>query len=99
MKRVDRLLLQVQNAQRLDALQLSVAFIDKNEQSGKWEAIADLWDGKPQGETRRLTMVCDTEEEAIAAVDEVNELHQPTGKRASEGYRPVVIMGYNHVTE
>lgn len=99
MKRVDRLLLQVQNAQRLDALQLSVAFIDKNEQSGKWEAIADLWDGKPQGETRRLTMVCDTEEEAIAAVDEVNELHQPTGKRASEGYRPVVIMGYNHVPE
>lgn len=37
-------------------------------------------------------MVCDTEEEALAAVDEVNELHQPTGKRTGAGYTPVVII-------
>ena len=92
MRRVDRLLLKVQEAYRLDALQLSVAFVEKDHKSGKWTAIADLWDGKPQGETQRLTMVCDTEEEALAAVDEVNELHQPTGKRAGNGYTPVVII-------
>ena len=92
MRRVDRLLIKVQEAYRLDALQLSIAFLEKDPVSGKWNAIADLWDGKPQGETKRLTMVCDTEEEALVAVDEVNELHQPTGKRAGAGYTPVVII-------
>lgn len=37
MRRVDRLLLKIQQAERLDALQLAVALIGKRTESGKWE--------------------------------------------------------------
>ena len=81
MRRVDRLLIKVQEAYRLDALQLSIAFLEKDPVSGKWNAIADLWDGKPQGETKRLTMVCDTEEEALAAwLSALNDWRMTRGK-------------------
>ena len=94
MRKVDRLLLKVQEAERLDILQRSVAFIEKDPASGKWKAIADLWDGVPypKGRTQRLVMECDSMEEAQKAVDEVAEAHTPTGKRARSAYTPVVII-------
>lgn len=56
MRRVDRLLLKIQEAQRLDEMQLAVSLIGKRTESGKWEVYADLWDGKFGGKTERLTM-------------------------------------------
>ena len=40
MRRVDRLLLKVQEAQRLDAMQVSVCFVEPS--GDKWRAIVDL---------------------------------------------------------
>ncbi len=83
MHRVDRLLLKVQQAERLDNLQLAVAFIEPK--GGKWEACAQLWNGKDHdkgGLTEYVKILCDTQEEALAAVDEVEKAHAPTGNRA-----------------
>lgn len=52
MRRVDRLLLKIQEAQRLDDLQLAVALIGKRTESGKWEVYADLWGRKDGRENR-----------------------------------------------
>ena len=53
MRRVDRLLLKIQEAQRLDDLQLSVALIGKRTESGKWEGTpifgTERRAGKPSG--------------------------------------------------
>jgi len=92
MRRVDRLLLKIREAERLDALHLSVAFIERKEEGGSWTVIADLWDGVPSGRTQRLTMECDTLEEAQKAVDEIEEVHTPTGKRANAGASSVCII-------
>lgn len=43
MRRVDRLLLRVREAERLDAMQVSVCFVEPS--GDKWRAIVDLWDG------------------------------------------------------
>lgn len=82
MRRVDRLLLKVQEAQRLDAMQVSVCFVEPS--GDKWRAIVDLWDGVdyPKGHTQRLTLEADTQEEVIAAIREVEAAHAPTGYRA-----------------
>lgn len=87
MRRIDRLMLKIQQAERLDELQLAVALVGKRTESGKWEVYADLWDGKTSGKTERITMEFDTLEEAEKAVAEIEEVHTPTGKRirASEG--------------
>lgn len=87
MRRVDRLLLKIQQAERLDELQLAIAFIGKRTESGKWEVYADLWDGKQSGKTQRLTMEFDTLDEAQKAVAEIEDVHAPTGQRirTSEG--------------
>lgn len=93
MRRIDRLLIQVREAEKLDALQLTVAFIEHDQTSGKWKAVANLWDGvqPPNGRTERIELECDTLEEAQEAVDGVNRVHAPTGKRAKAGAAPVVI--------
>ena len=54
MRRVDRLLLKIQEAQRLDEMQLAVALIGKRTESGKWEVYADLWGGKFGGKPSGL---------------------------------------------
>ena len=43
MRRVDRLLLRVREAERLDAMQVSVALVMPS--GYKWQAIVDLSDG------------------------------------------------------
>lgn len=40
MRRVDRLLLRVREAERLDAMQVSVCFVEPS--GDKWRAIVDL---------------------------------------------------------
>ena len=82
MRRVDRLLLKVQEAQRLDAMQVSVCFVEPA--GDKWRAIVDLWDGveAPAGRTQRLILEADTEKEAVASIREVEAAHAPTGYRA-----------------
>lgn len=92
MRRVDRLLLKIQEAQRLDEMQLAVALIGKRTESGKWKVYADLWDGKFGGKTERLTMEFDTLEEAQKAVAEVEAVHTPTGKRISSASGAVCII-------
>lgn len=91
MRRVDRLLIKIQEAQRLDALQVSVAFVEPS--GGKWRAVVDLWDGveAPNGKTERLTLECDTEAEAVAAVHEVEAVHTPTGWRAKTLGSSIII--------
>ena len=92
MRRVDRLLLKVQQAQRLDAMQVSVCFVEPA--GNKWRAIVDLWDGgkAPDGHTERLILEADTEAEAIAAIKEVEAVHAPTGHRAKT-LDSVIIVG------
>lgn len=80
MRRVDRLLLKVQQAQRLEAMQVSVCFVEPAGE--KWRAVVDLWDGVEAGRTQRLTLEADTEDEAVAAIREVEAAHAPTGYRA-----------------
>lgn len=82
MRKVDRLLIKVQEAQRLDAMQVGVCFV--NPAGDKWQAIVDLWDGVdyPKGQSERLILKADTQEEALAAIAEVKATHAPTGYRA-----------------
>jgi plastocyanin len=85
MRKVDRLLLKVQQAQRLDAMQVSVAFVEPS--GDKWRAIVDLWDGVdyPNAKTQRLELELNTMEEAVAAVEEVKAAHAPTGVMVGAG--------------
>lgn len=91
MRRVDRLLLKVQEAQRLDAMQVSVCFVQPA--GDKWQAIVDLWDGKeyPKGHTERLILEADTEKDAVAAIAEVEAAHAPTGYRAKITESVIII--------
>ena len=91
MRRVDRLLLKVQEAQRLDAMQVSVCFVQPA--GDKWQAIVDLWDGEeyPKGHTERLILEADTEEDAVAAIAEVEAAHAPTGYRAKTTESVIII--------
>ena len=91
MRRVDRLLLKVQEAERLDAMQVSVCFVEPAGE--KWRAIVDLWDGvdHPKGHTQRLILEADTEAEAIAAIEEVEAAHAPTGYRAKTLESAIII--------
>lgn len=91
MRRVDRLLIKVQEAQRLDAMQVSVCFVEPI--GSKWRAIVDLWDGVeyPKGHTERLMLEADTEEEARAAIAEIEAVHAPTGYRAKAMESVIII--------
>ena len=63
-------------------MQVSVCFVEPS--GDKWRAIVDLWDGveAPNGHTQRLILEAETEEEAVAAIREVEAAHAPTGYRA-----------------
>ena len=91
MRRVDRLVLKVQEAERLDAMQVSVAFVEPAGE--KWRAIVDLWDGvdHPKGHTQRLILETETEAEAVEAVKEVEAAHAPTGYRAKTMESAIII--------
>ena len=91
MRRVDRLLLKIQEAERLDAMQVSVCFVEPAGE--KWRAIVDLWDGveRPKGHTQRLILEADTEEEAVKAIEEVEAAHAPTGYRAKTLDSAIII--------
>lgn len=91
MRRVDRLLLKVQEAQRLDAMQVFVCFVEPA--GDKWRAIVDLWDGveAPAGRTQRLILEADTEKEAVASIREVEAAHAPTGYRAKTMDSVIII--------
>lgn len=93
MRRIDRLIMKVQEAQRLDDMALSVAFIDA-QSNGKWKVIADLWDGVPypNAKSQRLEMEYDTLEEAEQAVKDLEAVHKPTGRKAALLPDPVVII-------
>ena len=92
MRRVDRLLLRVREAERLDAMQVSVCFVEPS--GDKWRVIVDLWDGveAPNGHTQRLILEAETEEEAVAAIEEVEAAHAPTGNRIKAGDGATVII-------
>ena len=91
MRRVDRLLIKIQEAQRLDAMQVSVAFVEPS--GDKWRAVVDLWDGveAPKAKTERLILECNTEAEAVDAVHEVEAVHTPTGWRAKTMESVIII--------
>lgn len=91
MRRVDRLLIKVKEAQRLDDMQVSICFVKRAGE--KWQAIVDLWDGKepPKGRTQRLIMEEDTESAALAAIKEVEAAHTPTGYKAKTLNRVILI--------
>jgi len=91
-QRINRLLFKIQQAERLDSLQLAVALIGKREETGKWEVYADLTDGKSGGKYEQLTMVCDSREEAEKAVAEIEAVHTPTGKRVRSASGAVCII-------
>lgn len=91
MRRIDRLLIKVQEAQRLDAMQVSVCFVEPA--GDKWRAIVDLWDGVdyPKGHTERLILEADTEAEVEAATAEVEAARAPTGYRAKAMENVIII--------
>lgn len=90
MQRVDRLLIKVRRAYGETDKQLSIAFIDymtDGEHAGQWRARADLWDGK-EGSFKtedRITSYHSTQEEAIKAIEAVEEAHAPIGL-----YKPIM---------
>lgn len=95
MRKIDRLLIRIQEIQRLDDLTVADALIgQRNPPEGKWEVYVDLWDGKCGGKTERLTMECDSKEEALKAVKNVEEVHRPTGMKAriAQGEAPVILI-------
>ena len=91
MKRVDRLLFKIQELERLDDMQLCVAIVGFNADTQKWQAIADLWDGVPGGRMQRLTMEYDSQEEAVKAVNEIEEIHRPSGRKAKTDGAVVIV--------
>jgi len=80
-RRINRLLQKIQETESRDALSLAVVLIGYRESSGKWEVHADLADGTGS-QLKRITMECDTEEQAQQAADEIYAKHPPTGKKA-----------------
>lgn len=96
MQRVDRLLIQVKRAYGVNTKQVCLGFVNMLD-NGKWEAKADLWDGKDgsQKPEDRVTSIHDTKEEAISSIEALAEAYAPTGK-----YKPlfedvpILIMDY-----
>ena len=84
MKRVDRLTIQVKRAYGQFDKQLFLAIIDyvaEGEYKGKWRARADLWDGKEGSHKPEDTIYSyhDSIDEAIDAIEAVEEVHAPRG--------------------
>lgn len=94
MRKVDRLLIKIQEAQRLDELTLCYAlvspasFLDEPEDSpnyNKWAVVAYLNRGGMDSNGELLdTLYFDTKAEAMKAAKEIEAVHAPTGRRAKE---------------
>ena len=103
MRRIDRLLIKIQEAQRLDAESLCYALITKacyveepedSPNYNKWAVAAYISKGKEPGAGTMLdTLYFDTEAEAIAAAHEIESVHAPTGKRAALQEPIYIICG------
>lgn len=93
MRKVDMLLLKVQEAQKLDSMQVATCLVLPA--GDKWQAMIDLWDGVdyPNGRSQRLILETDTKEEALAARDEVKAVHAPTGYRANTMDCVTILFG------
>ena len=86
MQRVDRLYIQVRRAYGVFEKQVNTAFIEPIE-GGGWRSITDLWDGKEGSYNKaedRVISDHSTKEEAIEAVEALEEVHAPHGN-----YRPL----------
>jgi len=72
-------------------MQVSVCFVQPARD--KWQAIVDLWDREeaPKGHTKQLILEADTEEEAVAAITEVEAAHAPTVYRAKTLKATIII--------
>lgn len=109
MRRIDRLLIKIQEAQRLDKEGLLYALIDKacfleepedSPNYDKWAVAAYISNGKEPGSGTMLdTMYFDTKDEAIAAAREIEEVHAPTGNRAKVQEAFYFIGGWEDETE
>ncbi len=94
MRRIDRLLLKIQEAQRLDELTLCYALVmpasllEEPEDSpnyNKWGVVAYLNRGDEVGNGEMLDkLYFDTQAEALKAAEEIEAVHAPTGKRVRE---------------
>lgn len=77
--RINRLLVQIQEAQQLDNKSLMGAIVGQNTETGKWEVIADLMD--EAGKVERIISEHDTKEAAVLELEGIDAAHAPTGKK------------------
>ena len=99
-KRIDNLLLKVQEAQRLDedcfcyALVMPASLLEEPEDSPnyhKWETLVYLNKGSFGSNGEMLdALYFDTKAEAMAAAKEIEAIHAPTGKRI-KSQEPIYI--------
>lgn len=72
MKTLDRLIIKAKKKCGIDRLE--VGFISPSEtEPGKWVARGDLWNGIPGSGVTSATCLCDSIEEAEAALQELGE--------------------------
>ena len=103
MRRIDRLLIKIQEAQRLDSESLCYALITKacyveepedSPNYNKWAVAAYISKGKEPGSGTMLdTLYFNTRAEAEAAAREIESVHAPTGKRAATQEPIYIICG------
>ncbi len=94
MRRIDRLLIKIQEAQRLDELTLCYALVvpasiieepPDSPNYNKWAVVAYLNRGGMDTNGEMLDkLYYDTQAEAMKAAEEIEAVHAPTGRRAKE---------------
>ena len=95
MHRVDKLLNKASSTYGNAGKEVSMAFIDPvfdGDEIVRWEARADLWDGKPASvkDEDRPTSYHDTLEEAQQHIEELIERFKPKGKRPK--FDPITVI-------
>lgn len=88
MKKVDRLLMKVQESQHAGDLQVGVCLVEQQD-GDVWQSVINLW--SDTGEAERLVVNADTMEDAIAAIDKAQAEHVPAGRRSKQR-GPVVLI-------
>lgn len=105
MQRVDRLLIKVRRAYGQTDKQLDIGFIDymtDGEHKGEWRARADLWDGKEGSFKPEDSIISyhSTQEEAVKAIEAVEEAHAPIGLyKPILGDVPIIINDIGYVKD
>lgn len=79
LNRISRLMIQIQEAQRLDNKSLVGAIVGQNVETGKWEVRASLKD--ETGRIEQLTSEHDTREDAVRELESIDAAHAPSGKK------------------